>query len=171
MYASSGPGTGKIAHNATATKFSVAPAEHQDVKPFLRRTSTHRKVESLIRRGVGVSESAWEMTPGGDSNAALGLAEEIAEWVRQSMGGMRRPYGIDHVAVALACRDSAGSVLCTSSLGVIRPISFYGEEGAAQIAGFLEDVENVRGDGVVSISGALLSLGDLAFELDSARAA
>jgi hypothetical protein len=32
-------------------------------------------------------------------------------------------------------------------------------------------VEFARGEGQVTISGALLSLGDLAFELDQARAA
>jgi hypothetical protein len=141
------------------------------VKHLLRRTTTHRRVENLIRQGVGVREASWEMPAAGNTEAVASLAELIASWARDAMGGMRRPYGIDHVAVALACRDAAGAVLCSSSLGVVRPLSFYNSEGAGQIAGFLRDVEFVRGGGDVTISGALLSLGDLAFELDQARAA
>lgn len=159
------------AGHATATKFPRQPAEHYGVKHLLRRSTTHRRVESLIRQGVGVREATWDMPASGDVAAANALAEAIAAWARESMGGMRRPYGIDHVAVALACRDAAGAVLCTSSLGVIRPLSFYNSEGVAQIAGFLSDVEFARGEGQVTVSGALLSLGDLAFELDQARAA
>ena len=137
----------------------------------MRRNSTHRRVESLIRQGVGVREASWEMAPAGDGPGRERLAGELATWVREAMATMRRPYGIDHVALALACRDSTGRVLSSSSLGVIRPGSFYGAEGVERIAGFLEDVELVRAAGAVNVSGALLSLGDLAFELDIARAA
>jgi len=137
----------------------------------MRRNSTHRRVEDLIRQGVGVREASWDMAPAGDAPARGQLAEELAAWVREAMATMRRPYGIDHVALALACRDVTGRILSTSSLGVIRPGSFYGAEGLGHIAGFLEDVENVRSAGPVNVTGALLSLGDLAFELDIARAA
>jgi hypothetical protein len=137
----------------------------------MRRNSTHRRVEDLIRQGVGVREGSWDMADAGDAPAREQLAEQLAAWVRDAMGTMRRPYGIDHVALALACRDATGRILSTTSLGVIRPGSFYGSEGVARIAGFLEDVENVRSAGPVNVTGALLSLGDLAFELDIARAA
>ena len=137
----------------------------------MRRNSTHRRVENLIRQGVGVREASWDMVLAGDAPARGRLAEELASWVREAMATMRRPYGIDHVALALACRDDTGRVLSTSSLGVIRPGSFYGHDGMERIAGFLEDVERVRSAGAVTITGALLSLGDLAFELDIARAA
>jgi hypothetical protein len=139
--------------------------------PFLRRNSTHRRVESLIKQGVGVSEATWDIPAPGDAPASKALADAIAGWAKQVMAAMRRPYGIDHVALALACRDAQGRVLTTSSLGVIRPASFYGEAGAAGIAGFLADIEHVRADGASSIGVALLSLGDLAFELDLARVA
>jgi hypothetical protein len=139
--------------------------------PFLRRNSTHRRVEALIKQGVGVSEASWDLPESGDAHANRALADSIALWARQVMGAMRRPYGIDHIALALACRDASGRVLTTSSLGVIRPASFYGEAGSAGIEGFLADIEHVRADGAASIGAALLSLGDLAFELDLARAA
>lgn len=138
--------------------------------PFLRRQSTQERVERLIRDGVGVREAAWALEPlpgGGRRDTAL----EIIAWVRRVMADMRRPYGIDHVALALAARDQTGHVLCTNSMGVVRPATFYGDEGEDRVLAFLDDAGAIPADGNVRISAALLSLGDLAFELDLARAA
>jgi hypothetical protein len=138
--------------------------------PFNRRPSTQKRVERLIRDGVGVREAAWELAPATGKDLER-VASGIVEWVRQAMGDMRRPYGIDHVALALAARDDAGHVLCTNAMGVVRPASFYGGDGMARILAFLDDAEGLRGDRPVRVSGALLSLGDLAFELNLAHAA
>lgn len=137
---------------------------------FLRRPSPHRRVEQLIRRGVGIHEASWAL-PGPGKSATAELVEEIIGWVRRSMGEMRRPYGIDHVAFALACRDSAGTVLCSNSLGVIRPEVFYGPTGSDRVAAFFDDVRSVGDRHPDEVVGALLSLGDLAYEIDSSRAA
>lgn len=136
--------------------------------PFLRRQQTQRKVEALIRQGVGVREASWPMPARGDEPAREALASELLAWIRRAMGEMRRPYGINQVALALAGRDAAGRVLCANSLGVVRPRNFYTGEGADGIGAFLDDLDVVRGDGEVHIAAALLSLGDLAFELDAA---
>lgn len=152
-------------------KFFPRCAEYHGVPvPFLRRNTTHRRVESLIKQGIGIQETTWDLAGDGQPGPTP-MVERILAWVREAMGGMRRPYGIDHVALALACRDANGKVLSTSSLGVIRPASFYGEEGRERIASFLADVEFVRAEHPVELVGALLSLGDLAFELEHARAA
>ena len=95
----------------------------------------------------------------------------IVGWVRSAMGEMRRPYGIDHVALALACRDTSGRILCSNSLGVSRPASFYGPEAGTRVEAFLRDVEQVRNEAEMEVVAALLSLGDLAFELRAERAA
>ena len=87
------------------------------------------------------------------------------------MGEMRRPYGIDHVALALACRDTSGRILCSNSLGVRRPASFYGPEAGTSVEAFLRDVDQVRNETEMEVVAALLSLGDLAFELRAERAA
>ncbi len=137
---------------------------------FLRKPSPHRRVEQLIRRGVGIHEASWPLPDPGEL-AQPALVEEIVGWVRRSMGEMRRPYGIDHVAFALACRDSAGTVLCSNSLGVIRPEIFYSPAGTDRIAAFFDDVRAVRDRNPDEVVGALLSLGDLAYEIDSSRAA
>lgn len=141
------------------------------MKQFFRKLSTHRRVERLIRDGVGVREASWTIEALGDAEADSGLATDMVSWVRRQMGEMRRPYGIDHVALALACRDASGTVVCSNSMGVVRPESFYGDEGARSVQGFLVDAHRAAGDGPVEVVGALLSLGDIAFELNLGRAA
>ncbi|MCZ2110931.1 MAG: hypothetical protein LC118_15415 [Dehalococcoidia bacterium] len=135
---------------------------------FIRRQSTQQRVERLIREGVGVREAAWELHSEGKGHA--GLATEIRDWVQKVMGDMHRPYGIDHVALALAARDDLGSVLCTNSLGVVRPASFYEDGSVDRIVAFLGDAESAGSRRPVRISAALLSLGDLAYELHGAAA-
>ncbi len=134
------------------------------------RFSTHRKVERLIRDGVGVREACWRLDGDNPENADA-LVEDILGWVRDSMGAMRRPYGIDHVALALAARDESGRVICSNSLGVLRPGSFYGSEGADHVRAFLGDAGRVLNGATGDMIGALLSLGDIAFELNGKNSA
>lgn len=138
---------------------------------LLRKQTSHRRVERLIREGVGVRETTWQLPRAGDAQASRQVVDDVLTWVRGAMGEMRRPYGIDHVAVALACRDEAGQVLCSNSLGVVRPASFYGPEGAASIATFFGDAAHASGGREAEVVGAILSLGDIAYELGSARTA
>ncbi len=139
--------------------------------PFFSRLPVQRRIERLIRQGVGVREARWDLELPPSPDDARNVAESIVAWVRLSMGNMRRPYGIDHVALALAARDSRGRVACSTSLGVLRPLSFYGEGPAAEVAAFLGDVARACPAGQVELVGALLSLGDIAFELHGREAA
>ncbi|MCL4240815.1 MAG: hypothetical protein KJ048_05625 [Dehalococcoidia bacterium] len=139
--------------------------------PLFSRLSVNRRVERLIREGVGVRESTWTVDCASDPDLTRRLTESIVGWVRHSMGEMRRPYGIDHVALALACRDGSGRVVCSTSLGVLRPISFYGEGPVAEVNAFLGDVARATGGRPVEMVGALLSLGDIAFALNGRPAA
>jgi hypothetical protein len=134
-----------------------------------RRSNTRQKVERLIREGVGIREASWDVEQGEHPHPHL--VEAIAHWIRTSMGEMRRPYGIDQIAVALACRDDQGRVVCSNSLGVVKPALFYGEGGAERIAAFLDDVSAVPGDSRREIVGAVLSLGDIAYHMELPRAA
>lgn len=133
------------------------------------RPTTVRLAEA-VRSGVGVTECTWDL-PGRMEPATAQLVPEIVDWVRETMSGMRRPYGIDHVAFALACRDRSGRIVCSSALGVMRPAVFYTDEGEDHVASFLSDVRFASpGDGA-EIVGALLSLGDVAYELGIGQAA
>lgn len=141
------------------------------MKHFFRKLSTHRRVERLIRDGVGVREASWTIDRLGEAEIDAALTADMVSWVRRQMGEMRRPYGIDHVALALACRDASGRVVCSNSMGVVRPESFYSDAGARSVEGFLADARRAAGDGPVEVVSALLSLGDIAFELNLGRAA
>jgi hypothetical protein len=154
-----------------STKSDLLEADTQGVILALRKLLTRRRLQRLIRDGVGVRESAWALPSLDDEPARALVVQEIAGWVRESMGEMRRPYGIDHVALALACRDASGRIVCTNSLGVIRPTAFYGHEGIDRIAAFMDDLRSVPAAPRGEVVGALLSLGDLAYQLDLARAA
>ncbi|MCC6382093.1 MAG: hypothetical protein IT304_06255 [Dehalococcoidia bacterium] len=145
-------------------------ADNHRVMQFLRAPTTRRRVERLIRQGVGVREAAWQL-PIDDTDNRQALVEQILAWVRDSMAAMRRPYGIDQVALALACRDAAGRVVCSNSFGVVHPALFYGAEGADRIASFFGDLGAVPLASRHEVVGALLSLGDIAYELSLPRAA
>ena len=138
---------------------------------FFRKPDTRERVAHLIKGGVGVREATWEYPGpiiGQDPHA---LAEPILHWLRDAMGRMRRPFGIDHVAVALACRDDEGNVVCSNAMGVLRPAVFYDGEGLDRITAFLDDVQAVAPASRREIVAALLSLGDIAYSLNGARAA
>lgn len=135
------------------------------------RGAAERRIAEAVRRGVGVTEFTWDAPAAGDSHARHRVAETILASIREAMAAMRRPYGISQVAVALACRDHEGRVVCSNTLGVLKPESFYSEGGASRIAAFLDDVESVPAERRARIDGALLSLGDLAFELSLRPAA
>lgn len=132
---------------------------------LFRRFSTHRRVERLIRDGVGVREASWPLEDGYPPETVEALVQDVVQWVKASMGGMRRPYGIDHVALALAARDGSGKVICSSSPGVLRPGSFYSDEGAGHVRAFLGDASRAMDGRGGEMVGALLSLGDIAYEL------
>ncbi|MGE5595610.1 MAG: hypothetical protein ACM3S1_06185 [Hyphomicrobiales bacterium] len=134
----------------------------------LRKFSSRRRVERLIREGVGLRESTWPIPPDAEELTTDELITPIVEWVRMAMGEMRRPNGIDHVALALACRDATGRVVCSNSFGVVRPGVFYDDAGLDQVAAFMADVEAVPRERRREIVGALLSLGDIAYELQAA---
>lgn len=138
--------------------------------PIPRRRRTHRRVERLLESGIGVRESRWDVPPS-PASAAQEIADPIVQWVRLQMGEMRRPHGIDHVALALACRDEQGTLIHSDSFGVVRPATFYAPEGTERIASFVRDAGNSARGEPREILAALLSLGDLAYELQVAKAA
>ncbi|OAI39363.1 hypothetical protein AYO38_07880 [bacterium SCGC AG-212-C10] len=118
-----------------------------------------------------MTECSWQAPAAGSGVSNELLGAEIIRWVRSAMGEMRRPYGVNQVVLALAVRDAEGQVLCTNGSGVQRPEMFYGREGEERILGFLTDMESVPSEKRHEVVCALLSLGDLAYALQGARAA
>lgn len=110
--------------------------------------------------------------PARDDHEATGQAvAQIVDWMRESAAGMRRPYGLDHVAVAFACRNADGRVICSNALGVVRPGLFYSEEGGRRVRDFLADAWHAGPTEGARIIGALLCLGEVAHELGISQAA
>jgi hypothetical protein len=124
-----------------------------------------------VRQGVGVQENTWEMPMPDVAGAADQAVQTIVAWMREAVATMRRPYGLDHVAVAFACRNADGRVLCSNTLGVVRPSVFYTDEGEERVRQFLVDAWHARPGEGAQIVGALLSLGEVAHELGIANAA
>src|SRR5690606_17117859 len=141
----------------TVTKVPVRSADIHSAMLSFKKYAARRRVERLLRDGVGVHERAWDL-PSHSEDEPRGLVAPIVDWVRLEMGLMRRPNGIDHVALALACRDEDGRVVVSNSFGVVRPGMFYQDEGADRIAAFMDDVEHASTGQRREIVAALLSL-------------
>lgn len=125
------------------------------------------RVEASIRRGTGLSRREWLLGPDSLSAGDLrALAEEIAEWCRERMAASRRPYGIDQMALAVACAEPGGSPISSTTFGVFRPVEFYTADGVSDrlrdylvaLAG--SELQQPRG--VVRFAAALFSWGDVA---------
>ncbi|MEE9277265.1 MAG: hypothetical protein V3V06_02540 [Dehalococcoidia bacterium] len=135
---------------------------------LLRPSSAmERLVARSLRDGVGVHRNVWRLTELPLSAADLTtLASDVASWVEAEMGVTRRPYGIDHMAVGLACATPSGEQIASLSLGVFRPGDYYGDGGTReQIEAFVRGlpVEEInQKNAPVRVAAALFSWGDLA---------
>ncbi len=127
------------------------------------------RVEASIRRGTGLSRREWllgvePLTP----RVIEQLVEEIAEWCRERMSESRRPYGIDQMALAIACAEPGGSPIASTTFGVFRPVEFYTADGVSERLGAymrslpLGELNNRKGP--IRFAAALFSWGDVARE-------
>lgn len=127
------------------------------------------RVEASIRRGTGLSRREWLLgaEPLNPDSMQL-LVDEIAEWCRERMSASRRPYGIDQMALAVACAEPGGSPIASTTFGVFRPVEFYTTGGVAERLGeYLHSLPltdlNER-SGAIRFAAALFSWGDVARE-------
>jgi len=127
------------------------------------------RVEASIRRGTGLSRREWLL--GVEPLTPLimeQLVAEIAEWCRERMSASRRPYGIDQMALAIACAEPGGSPIASTTFGVFRPVEFYTADGVAErLATYMHGLPlsdlNER-EGPIRFAAALFSWGDVARE-------
>jgi len=125
------------------------------------------RVEDSIRRGTGLSKQEWLL---GDEPLAPGditlLADQIISWCRGRIAATRRPYGIDQMALAIACAEPGGVPIASTTFGVFRPVEFYEESGVEErVRTYLSDLPlealNDRTGGI-RFAAALFSWGDVA---------
>jgi len=127
------------------------------------------RVEDSIRRGTGLSKQEWllEQNPL-DPSDVDDLADQMIEWVRGRIAATRRPYGIDQMALAVACAVPGGQPLSSTTFGVFRPVEFYAEEGVSdRISAYLRglDLDELnRHESPIRFAAALFSWGDVARE-------
>ncbi len=124
-------------------------------------------VEDSIRRGTGLSKQEWlfDEAPLRPSDVEF-LADQVVEWCRTRIAGTRRPYGIDQIAVAIACAEPGGQPLASTTFGVFRPVEFYEDAGVEQrIREYLAELpldDLNRRTGSIRFAAALFSWGDIA---------
>ena len=134
---------------------------------FTRRGRLERMIDQSLRDGVGLHRQVFTVADPPIQTRQLGdLAADVATWVEQAMSRTRRPYGIDQMAVGLACAPVEGEPFATVSLGVFRPADFYEDGGLRdQITEFVSalPVDRINGEpDAVRLAAALFSWGDLA---------
>jgi len=119
---------------------------------------------SLARRsGRGVYQREWTVAPGADPLALDSMIESIIDWCRETLGLVRRPWGIDgfDLAVAVAGDDGAPRSL---SLRQLRPIDLYQEQTVARLRELFATHDALQMPGVRRIAVAMFSWGDAAHE-------
>src|SRR5690606_24034391 len=91
------------------------------------------RVEESIRNGTGLSRGEWLLEGGAlDEPDLERLAEEMVAWCRERIASARRPYGIDQLALAVACAEPGARPFASTTFGVFRPLEFYAEGGVAE---------------------------------------
>lgn len=125
------------------------------------------RVEDSIRRGTGLWKEEWLLGDEPLDQADIQrLADQVIGWCRARIAATRRPYGIDQIALAIACAEPGGLPLASTTFGVFRPVEFYQDAGVEQrvrqyLADLpLEDLNNRTGG--IRFAAALFSWGDVA---------
>jgi len=134
-----------------------------------RPDTLRARVEASIRRGTGLSRREWLLDAEPLTEVTMQqLSDEIVDWCRDRMAASRRPYGIDQMALAVACAEPGGEPRASTTFGVFRPVEFYVEDGiAARLEEYLHTLPladlNTR-SGPIRFAVALFSWGDVARE-------
>ena len=130
-----------------------------------RPTAMERLVEHSLHNGVGLYRHVWQFTDASVDRMTLdSTATDVAGWIEQAMGQTRRPYGIDQMAVGLACAPAYGTPIASVSLGAFRPVDYYLEGGIRdQVEAFVRELplSSVE-QRPLRLAAALFSWGDLA---------
>lgn len=135
----------------------------------LQRRSLRGNVRRALESGVGLYNASWDIEATMTASTSSELAEELTAWCRDTLGQIRRPYGLDYVTLALAVLGEGQGQLAGSDYGVLRPQDFYGHGPAeTQIQTTLShwaDTEIFARSRGGRLSAVLFSWGDLTREL------
>ncbi len=131
-----------------------------------REDPLRAQIEESIAAGTGLRKGEWLLPE--DSQTPEDLretAETIVAWCREQMTGTKKPYGVDQLALAVACAVPGGTPIASATFGVFRPIDFHREDGiASRVLAFVEGLaldEQPR-ETPLRFAAALFSWGDVA---------
>ncbi len=131
-----------------------------------RSESLREQVEASIRAGTGLRNGEWLAEAGLHSpQDRAAIADAVVAWCQQTIAQTRRPYGIDQLALAVACAEPEGNAIASATFGVFRPVEFYAPDGVSErVHAFVCGVETDAIAGPVRFAAALFSWGDVARE-------
>lgn len=131
-----------------------------------RSESLREQVEASIRAGTGLRNGEWLAASGRhELHECVAIAQAVVAWCQDTIAQTRRPYGIDQLALAIACAEPAGRPLASATFGVFRPVDFYADGGIAErVHAFVLGIETAAVAGPVRFAAALFSWGDGARE-------
>ena len=126
-----------------------------------------RDLMAARREGRGVHVTEWRVSAAeAVADGAGPLVDAITDWCRYTIGGTRRPYGIDRFELALACSLGEDTTLRTACFRDLRPLTLYVEGGLPdELATFLSDVAArpaPAGPEQLHVAAAIFSWGDAA---------
>ncbi|MSP22147.1 MAG: hypothetical protein EXR66_03905 [Dehalococcoidia bacterium] len=118
-------------HGVSTTKAGIVGL--QELLGKFRPDPLRAHVEASVQRGTGLHKGEWlrDELPLSPEQCAV-VSEEILDWCREQMAASRKPYGIDQMALAVACAEPGGVPLASKTFGVFRPVDFYQPEGVAE---------------------------------------
>ena len=139
----------------------------QELLSKFRSDPLRTRVEAAVQNGTGLHKGEWLRPTLPLAEADLGeVSDQIVAWCRERMATSKRPYGIDQMALAVACAEPGGSPLASKTFGVFRPVEFYQDGGVAErVVDFVRQVDLERLNAVsggVRFAAALFSWGDVA---------
>jgi len=135
---------------------------------FSARDTLRSRVEHSISEGTGLRKGEWVLTDHLiDADTIAATTEQMLDWCRDRIAETRRPYGIDQMALAIACAEPGSTPIASSSFGVFRPVELYEEGGITErVTQFMQDLPTDELDKRTAIrfAAALFSWGDVAKE-------
>ncbi len=139
------------------------------ISRLVERRSLQADVRQALTSGVGLYHTTWPIQNGAEAAATEELATQLVGWCREVLGGMRRPYGLDYVTLAVALLGEGEGQLASVNFGVLRPSDFYSadtvEERVRETLRSWTDDQFIAGGNAGSLSAVLFSWGDLTREL------
>jgi len=132
-----------------------------------REDPLRAQIEESIAAGTGLRKGEWLLPEGSQSPEDLHeTGETIVEWCREQMTGTKKPYGVDQLALAVACAVPGGTPIASATFGVFQPIDFHREDGiASRVVAFVESLalDKVEPrETPLRFAAALFSWGDVA---------